>query len=207
MHDPLVVAFEIRRPWPRRRRTHAGKSFHWPAVITVWHREPGGHDSGEVCKHYIRRQNGDGTWRTEIRNGWRFHIHHWKIQCHPLQDARRRLLTRCTWCGGRHRRCDAVNHSTSCDSPRARWWRGERGLYHSDCATVSLAHVACLCEAPTLPFGGYGRCARCRKYRPYGATEEQLALWRLLAAIPAGVRDRDVYERAVGEYTVAREAA
>jgi hypothetical protein len=51
MHDPLVVAFEIRRPWPRRDRAYdkkpgrvslhswrgpfwviGGKGFYWPTM-------------------------------------------------------------------------------------------------------------------------------------------------------------------------------
>jgi hypothetical protein len=207
VHDPLTVAFEVRQPWPRRRRSHAGGGLYWPTMVTVWHREPGGHDSGEVCKHYTRSRNGDGTWQTKVLHGWRFHVHHWRIQCHPLQTARRRLLTRCTWCGGRHRRQDPVNHSMSWDRFRGPWWRGERGLYHSDCATVSRAHAACLCEAPVTEHEHYGRCVRCQKFRPYGVAEGQLVLQRMLAAIPAGVRDRDAYERAVGEYAKAKEVA
>jgi len=65
MHDPMVVAFEIRRPWPRRRRL-VGRRY-WPALITIWHVEPNGHDSGEVCKHSHRWQEPDGTWPHPVR--------------------------------------------------------------------------------------------------------------------------------------------
>ena len=187
MHDPLVVAFEIRRPWPTRRDSTGWR--HWPSLVTVWHREPGGHDSGEVCKHYRRMLNPfTGEWRTEFHQRWRFHVHHWKVQVHPLQEWRRRLLTRCAWCGGRSTKGDAVNVSSQWDGPRNRWWRGERGLYHGDCSSISHAHNTCLCEAPITDSDGYGWCARCTKYRGYGKTEEHLARMRELAAIPARQR-------------------
>lgn len=44
MHDPLVVAFEIRRPWPRRNPSKFGPRWRWPEMVTVWHREPGNKD-------------------------------------------------------------------------------------------------------------------------------------------------------------------
>lgn len=94
MHDPDVVAFQVRRPWPRRERTGgakpdqprwklggafwtvAGVGIYWPGMITVWHREPGGRDSGEVCKHYARWQDEDGKWQTKMHRGWRWHVWH-----------------------------------------------------------------------------------------------------------------------------------
>lgn len=189
MHDPLVVAFEIKRPWPRsyKARTVNGEELpahrYWPALVTVWHREPGGHDSGEVCRHY--RRDGD---RVTVTPGWRFHVHHWKIQVPPLQKLRRRLLTRCTWCGGRSTKGDAVDVSKQWDGSRGRWWRGEPGLYHGNCSAIASAHAACLCESPVLEHDGWGQCARCGKQRAHGRTEENLAVMRKLAEIPAGAR-------------------
>lgn len=179
MHDPLVVAFEIRRPRPKTSRprntdgTPVKPIRYWPSLVTVWHREPGGHDSGTVCK-----------WDTR----WRFHVHHWRIQVPPLQELRRRLLTRCAWCGGRHRKGDAVNVSHSWDGPRGRWWQGEPGLYHGDCSAVASAHATCVCESPVLEHDGYGQCARCGKSRSFGTTEERLTRARELAVIPEGSR-------------------
>jgi hypothetical protein len=213
MHDPLVVAFEIRRPWPKRSRSYdgkrdwhswsspfwviGGKGFYFPSLITVWHREPGGHDSDEVCRHYVKRVGTDGKYHLTMLNGWRFHVHHWKIQVSPLQELRRRLLTRCAWCGGRSRKRDSVNHSLSWDGPRGgRWWQGEPGLYHGDCASIYGAHAACLCESPVLDHGGYGRCARCSGFRRFGATAAELDRQRLLAAIPTRTRDAEVYRQA-----------
>jgi hypothetical protein len=132
VHDPYVVAFVIRRPWPRRAKM-PGRRLYWPMLITVWHREPGGHDSGEVCPHYRKTRLPDGTWKATILHGWQFHVHHWKVQVHPAQALRRWLLTRCAGCGGPSRRRHRVNVSCSWDGPRRRWWRGEPGLYHLEC--------------------------------------------------------------------------
>ncbi|MFD4830113.1 hypothetical protein ACFWPV_09700 [Streptomyces uncialis] len=140
MHDPLTVAFKIRSPWPRPaaystqlaarsgirwrlRRYHApviaGRAYRFPTLITVWHRDPSGHD--------------DTTCRTSGR-AWRFHIHHWRYQLHPYQQLRRRLLTRCHICGGRSTKARPVNVGTWGRKQDAPWWRGETGLAHRDCA-------------------------------------------------------------------------
>lgn len=145
MQDPLTVAFEVRRPWPRldhyatkraaqdgvRWRFHryhatvlAGRAILWPSLITVWHRDPSGVD--------------DKTCPTYPGNAWRFHVHHWRLQIHPLQQLRRRLLTRCEVCGGRSVKGHAVNFRRTW-TPKARWWRGEAGLAHMDCAGIELA--------------------------------------------------------------------
>ena len=191
MHDPLTVAFEIRRPWPKpdkwktehsaRTDTRwqfngafwvvAGRGLYGPCLITVWHRDPSGYD--------------DTTCRGAR---WRWHVHHWKIQIPPLQHLRRRLLTRCAWCGGRSVKGDSVNHSHSWDGQRARWWQGERGLFHSDCSSIESAHSTCVCDVPVLDGGDYGRCAVCDRFRPFGFTDANLARARDLQTIPPGGR-------------------
>lgn len=195
MHDPLTVAFEMRRPWPHvdayatrqaarnsvrwrvRRRHHtviAGRALRWPSLITVWHRDPSGYDS-TTCSIYPGRS-------------WRFHIHHWRVQVHPLQRWRRRLLTRCTWCGGRSAKGDTVNVSHSWDGLRARWWQGEKGLFHLDCSSIQKAHSTCVCTQPVLDHNGYGTCARCALFRPFGLTDTNLARVRNLQTVPSGGR-------------------
>lgn len=162
----------------------AGRRWFWPPLITVWHREPGGHDSGEMCKHYRRWQDGDGTWQTKVLHGWRWHVHHWKIQVHPLQRLRRWALTRCAWCGGRHSKADPVNISHSWDGPRGRWWQGAPGVFHDDCSSVERAHRLCFCPDPLYTHhGGYGTCMLCGKLRAWRQEPDEAD--RLLAAIPA----------------------
>lgn len=148
MHDPLVVAFEIRRPWPERASPSpnpvrwplwspfwcvAGRGLYWPPLVTVWHHEPGGRDSGEVCRHIVRYRDDHGEWRVKIRHGWRAHVHHWRIQIHPLQVLRRRLLTRCAHCGGRSTKTNQVNVAAGWYTRETPWWCGEAELYHRDC--------------------------------------------------------------------------
>src|SRR5262245_31286146 len=188
MHDPHVVAFEIHRPWPRRV-AWGTRRWYFPPLITVWHVEPKGYDSGQVCRHYTHT---DG--KTTMLNGWRFHVHHWRLQIHPLQKWRRRLFTRCAWCGGRSTKHDAVNVSHSWDGPRSRWWRGELGLYHRDCSGVASAHRSRSCDDPLTDHTGYGTCALCGKGRSFGVGPQRLAIIRGLSAIPAGTRDQATYE-------------
>lgn len=239
MHDPLVVAFEIRAPWLVRSglpatgsrgdgvrwriRLHhdcgpwcagepphrtgafpwwkpgsygsfwrlAGRDYYWPPLITVWHREPGGRDSGEVCEHTRRVwDDANRRWLWKAQRRWRWHVHHWHIQVPPLQEARRWLLTRCAWCGGKSRKGDKVNFALSWHERRGHWWQGEPELFHHDCIDVHRAHHTCLCERPAgLNHMGYGTCSACGKFRPWaeGGYQPDEAD-RLLAAIPAGGR-------------------
>jgi hypothetical protein len=191
MHDPLTVVVEIPRPWPRRSAwktgvalkqgirwdfrgaywTVAGRGLYWPGMITVWHRDPSGHD--------------DVTCRGKR---WKLHLHHWRIQIRPLQLLRRRLLTRCAWCQGRDRKGDPVNVSHSWHGSRGPWWRGEAGLFHGDCSAIERAHAACTCEHPVLANSDCGRCARCLHYRPFGVSDKRLVRMRELARVPHGER-------------------
>lgn len=177
MHDPLVVAFKVPRPWPKRYRyALAARRFYFPPVVTVWHREPGGRDSGTVCRRW-----------------WRIHAHHWRVQIPALQMLRRRLLTRCAWCGGRSRKGDAVNVSHSWDGPRSKWWRGELGLFHGDCSAVKGARSQCLCDQPgPLAHGDYGTCAYCGRFRVWRNHAERQLPPRMslvmLASLPEGSR-------------------
>lgn len=198
MHDPAVVVFTIARPWPKRQARPFGKSrwrfrgkfwniagrgIYWPSIITVWHIEPDGHDSGTVCKRKSRKR----------------HVHHWRIQVHPLQHLRRWALTRCEWCGGRSRKGDMVNHSKQWDREPGHWWRGERGLFHGDCSSISTAHHVCVCGVGPYPYSlsgyDYGQCASCGLYRGWKSDKERDPAYPgeqsnlLMRSIPDGQRD------------------
>jgi ribosomal protein S14 len=202
MHDPLTVAFEIRRPWPETAdwRTKqaardgirwrfnspfwvlAGRGLYFPSLITIWHRDPSGYDH-----------------TTCTRRGWKFHVHHWRLQVHPFQHLRRRLLTRCAWCGGRSAKGDSVCVSHTWDGPRARWWRGEPGLFHADCSAIKSAHSTCACETPALDSRNYGRCAVCGRFRPISFTDANLARVRELQSVPQGGRRDSARETPIHE--------
>lgn len=206
MHDPMVVAFSIRRPWPRRsgpplkagepkwhwaiHRKHGsdyegrnprqwwvpgawscffnafGRRWYFPSVITIWHVEPGGHDSGEICRHSYRWQDSRGKWHSKPLRAWRWHVHHWKVQVVPLQALHRWLFQRCAWCGGPSRKKNPVNVSHSWDGSKGKhWWQGSPGLFHSGCSSAHNVAGSCLCDAP-MPDGWngfYGTCATCGK--------------------------------------------
>lgn len=97
----------------------AGRAFGLRTFATVWHVEPGGHDSGEVCKHWI-----DG----KHSNAWRWHVHHWSIQVIPYRRVRNWLFQRCGECGRRFFWKDSRHGYMSSDT-----------VYHDRCMT--LRHV------------------------------------------------------------------
>lgn len=227
MHDPMVVAWSIPRPWPkiskRKRDTkrlwymryewakwykpwEGWRKFwrfgnievYWPDIITIWHNEPNGHDSGEVCKHYTRWQDDHGVWHGKPKRAWRYHIHHWSIQIRPLQKFSRWAFTRCEWCGGRSRKGDMVNVSKQWDRDKTPWWRGERGLFHSDCSSISTAHRVCVCGVGPWGQNDHGQCVNCNKYRVWRSKDNALrealrdVTNAMLASIPQGQRDPEV---------------
>lgn len=200
MHDPMTVAFQIHRPWPQR--THdmqgwsrweihgshwrlAGRTYYWPSLATVWHVEPGGHDSGNVCKQY----HTDSEGQTKILWTWKLHVHHWKIKIHLLQVLRRRLLTRCAWCNGRSTKKAVVNHSNQWNDSRGKWWKGDPNLFHQDCAVVERAAVACACERPMKDkrHGDVGTCQNCGLAYFFQSHEQwQVEQRRILQTVPRG---------------------
>lgn len=144
MHDPLTVAFTIRRPWPNirphERRANerrwslpfvrvSGRMLYFPSLITVWHRDPEKGGDDDSCRHAWKERWGfDRSFLV-----YKLHVHHWEIQVHPAQALRRWLLTRCAGCGQRFRYGYAPIGFTW-DSPRRsfrqRWTQGETGLFH-----------------------------------------------------------------------------
>ncbi|UVF61047.1 hypothetical protein SEA_SAKAI_84 [Arthrobacter phage Sakai] len=215
MHDPMIVAFEIRRPWPQRSGfrpsgkrwkvgaspfwTLAGTEYYWPSFITVWHVDPSGHDAFHDCPRSSK---------------WQWHVHHWRIQVSPLQQFRRWALTRCEWCNGRSRKGDLVNHSKQWHREKTPWWKGERGLFHSDCSTISNAHNQCVCH---LHVGGpwesnlsgcpYGLCATCGKFRGWEKDKSPRdAANRLMQTLPVGGRDDEVMRAIKGMWKVHRSS-
>lgn len=117
MHSPEVVVADVNL-WPRSRLRH------WRPAATIWHMEPGGADALSVCG-----RSPDGT----RHDRWKWHVHHWRITFPPLKQLRRRLLTRCEYCGGRSTRTRPVNCTYHWEDPPSHWWQGEKGLHHAEC--------------------------------------------------------------------------
>lgn len=88
MHDPMVVAYEIKSPIKR------GTTYrYYPALVTVWHIEPGGRDAGEVCG-YPPHKRSIHLWLLR-------HRHHLQFNVEPYLRVKRWIICRCDGCGHR----------------------------------------------------------------------------------------------------------
>lgn len=103
MHDPTVLIFAVR-----------------PINLDVWHDEPGGHDSGEVCGH---APHGAARLVWALRHGRHLHYRWW-----PWLNVRRWIVDRCAGCGKRFRWREA-----RCS------YQGTSKVWHDTC--MSLLHV------------------------------------------------------------------
>ena len=163
----------------------AGRAFESMRLVTIWHDEPGGADSGTVCSYAAAKH----------------HPKHWTLQWHHWQKIRRTLFTRCEWCGGPSRTGDRVNISHQWYSPRPEhFWQSPRGVYHDDCSSIDRAHKTCLCGVGPWASGDYGKCEECGKFRAWKSKADAFhpgdEPLRLLASIPEGQRDRSKYAKA-----------
>ena len=104
MHDPSVLLFDV----------HLVR-------LDIWHDEPGGHDTGEVC--------GNPPMRLGARIGWAIrHVRHLHYRWWPYLKVRRWLVDRCADCGRRFRWKDSRHGYQSSDK-----------VWHDVC--MSLRHV------------------------------------------------------------------
>lgn len=73
MHDPMTIAFEIKRPWPAPRNQALGGYRYWPPVITVWHVDPEvGGDDDSCGFSFPRLTAADLAWAKGTAPGlWR----------------------------------------------------------------------------------------------------------------------------------------
>jgi len=68
----------------------------------------------------------------------RWHVKHWKLQCHPLQTLQRWLFSRCAGCGKRFQWGYSPT-SSQWEGTGPRWFWSERGVYHQECYPVNSA--------------------------------------------------------------------
>jgi hypothetical protein len=68
----------------------------------------------------------------------RWHVWHWRIQVRSVQAFKRWAFSRCSECGRRFTWGYAPT-SGNWDSEGPRWFRGEPGVYHSECSHVMYA--------------------------------------------------------------------
>jgi hypothetical protein len=72
MHDPLTVAFEIKRPWPAKRSRILRNSdwrYH-PPIVTIWHRDPERGGSDDSCGWFKRAHHGDAKVLDKIERAF-----------------------------------------------------------------------------------------------------------------------------------------
>lgn len=109
MHDPSVLVADIKGlPLSRRSFRRWRKNGTRPSLVEVWHEEPGGHDSGTVCKYKSMRR----------------HPHHWRVRFMPYVELRRRF-ERCAKCGRR------MNHATRFS------YMGSDKVWHDECSSLA----------------------------------------------------------------------
>lgn len=160
MYDPMTVAFEIKSPFRKPSKYHS-KGYWRPALITIWHVDPEKDGTDNSCDWFGSRwiwtrkagwlpadqdwfdglsSEGQGIVRVMVartrQRPWykhpKYHIQHWRVQIHPLQDLKRFLFTRCAGCG-KHFSFGYSPISHQWDAPGPRWFKSEPKLYHDKC--------------------------------------------------------------------------
>ncbi len=83
------------------------------------------------------------SWIERERRPWykhpRWHFWHWRFQLHPVQQFKRWAFSKCAECGKRFTwGYSPTSHGWGGgDGPL--WFRSEKGVYHTDCAGVTLS--------------------------------------------------------------------
>lgn len=77
MHDPMTVAFDIKRPWPRVttqpfERKIWGR-FYWPTWVTIWHVDPEADGTDDSCGWFKRARHLDPAYLERVRQDFEFH--------------------------------------------------------------------------------------------------------------------------------------
>lgn len=75
MHDPMTVAFEIRRPWPKRSSNFNGRRY-WPTMATIWHVDPEKDGTDDSCGWFMRARHGDPKTLKKIEQDFAFEWSH-----------------------------------------------------------------------------------------------------------------------------------
>ena len=138
MHDPMTVAFDIRRPWPVKRQMLGGGKY-YPSIVTIWHVDPETDGTDRSCG-YLSYVEGRAWYKHP-----RWHIWHWRIQVHFLQALKRRLFSRCSRCG-KSFAWGYAPMSDSWNSSGPRWFRGESGVYHHECSRPTSQGQSIACD-------------------------------------------------------------
>jgi hypothetical protein len=104
MHDPKILIFDVRR-----------------IRLDVWHNEPRGHDSGEVCGHPpVKGSLSRLLWAAR-------HTRHLNLRWWPYLNVKRWIVDRCDACGQRFRWREARHSYQSTDR-----------VWHSPCMSLQI---------------------------------------------------------------------
>lgn len=102
------------------------------------------------------------AYRRARRPWWRhprWHIHHWRIQIHFVNQLKRWLFSRCAGCGRRFTWGYSPT-TTNWHSKGPRWFRNESHVYHSECCPGTKETrgkpLSGTRTAPNSPDGGEG---------------------------------------------------
>lgn len=161
MHDPMVVAFEVVTPIPKRERWKDARLAKPTGLVR--RRRTNQENLGEPVYPWWRPAGWEGAvrgrafglyqaatvWHVEPNGAdaftvckhdtrWKWHVRHWRVQIHLAQKFHRFMFERCTECGRRYPWGYApISHSW--DEPRGPWFKVTRRSYHHECS--SLVHV------------------------------------------------------------------
>lgn len=119
LFDGLTRKFEIGCDEPYTKRARDERIRHLAGTIYAW---------------ILRSERP--WWRHP-----RWHLHHWKIQIHPLQKFKRWAFSRCCKCGKRFRFGESPC-SNSWYGTGPRWFRSEPDISHSSCNGHSVPAAA-----------------------------------------------------------------
>lgn len=77
MHDPMTVAFEIKRPWPDITKADSVSRkmwgrFHWPTLVTIWHVDPECDGTDDSCGWFKRSRHLDAEFLARVRSSFEF---------------------------------------------------------------------------------------------------------------------------------------
>lgn len=99
------------------------------------HREERIHQMATCIYGWILR--ADQKWWQHAR----WHVHHWKLQIHPLENFKRWAFSRCCKCGKGFKWGQSVC-TNSWNGTGPLWFRSEKDIYHDDCNAPHRSPVA-----------------------------------------------------------------
>jgi hypothetical protein len=67
MHDPMTVAFEIKRPWPEPMRN--GRRY-WPPLVTIWHVDPERRGDDDSCDWWGQHRSLNAREKAIVEATW-----------------------------------------------------------------------------------------------------------------------------------------